>query len=792
MNPFWNLQRYPGTILIALAAALLGGISQSTVTGPFLFVLGCWVLFGSLTSKPPRAVFFVWGAWLWGCLGLIPWQGASSDAGRLPIYQFGISMESLVLFLAMLVFFTWWLGNPVGEQVRLKTLRFYGIAVAFFGLVALIAKVQRWPAPFLDPTADYGFFPNRNHMSNWLALGGIASAVAALADARKKQWPWVICSFLAAAGVMTCLAANTSRGGLIIFFLGLLVWSSLLAWAGPDRRLGIILLILIVLAATSLLFVGARPLERMRDVSALRTEAGEQQQNSSEKNITLDFRLLAAQDCLTAVGKHPFLGLGPGNFRYAFQEFRTHTHLVQAMMVHPESDFWWFGVEYGLPALLLLLTGLAGLFARSGPGKNREGWITRAGCVSAVVAFLLHGLVDVPGHRPGALMGALLFGGLAFARKRNVDLCPASRPDQWFLRGAGALVLLAGSVWTCGIWQKLAWPASHAAERAKNEIIRGWQMADPLQALKSSEVGLRSVPLDSALLFLRGKTMLMFEEMEDQAAIQFARQANLMPYSLYIRLDQGFAWAEWAPHRPERAWEAYRGALMVAEKFPPEARATQTVLDAFAEACRLAPGLRPLAIGLWQSRPPLYAQWLSLAPTEEFLPALAALQAADPDLAGWDLQARQTLFLAWARKGDRNELAKELEERDSWREAGWPILAQIYVQQGKKQEAVNLILKHLPVPALPGRDFSGLEAERRWYRSPRDASAAFVLAETRRESGDAIGARVVLEKMTERPEVPAYFWWLRAQVEASEARWDMALGSLQKFIERSVPEWPRL
>jgi len=50
----------------------------------------------------------------------------------------------------------------------------------------------------------------------------------------------------------------------------------------------------------------------------------------------------------------------------------------------------------------------------------------------------------------------------------------------------------------------------------------------------------------------------------------------------------------------------------------------------------------------------------------------------------------------------------------------------------------------------------------------------------------------VLEKMTERPETPVYFWWLRARVEAAENRWDAAWASLQKYLERGVQDWPRL
>ena len=47
----------------------------------------------------------------------------------------------------------------------------------------------------------------------------------------------------AVVGVMVCLAANRSRGGLTIFYVGLLAWSVALAWRGPDRKLGLVLLV---------------------------------------------------------------------------------------------------------------------------------------------------------------------------------------------------------------------------------------------------------------------------------------------------------------------------------------------------------------------------------------------------------------------------------------------------------------------------------------------------------------------------------------------------------------------
>lgn len=75
---------------------------------------------------------------------------------------------------------------------------------------------------------------------------------------------------------------------------------------------------------------------------------------------------------------------------------------------------------------------------------------------------------------------------------------------------------------------------------------------------------------------------------------------------------------------------------------------------------------------------------------------------------------------------------------------------------------------------------------------PRDFDAAFALAEFRREAADQIGARVVLEKITQRPDCPSYFWWLRFNLETLESRWESAWQSLQKYLQATVRDWPRI
>ncbi|NCY22312.1 hypothetical protein EBX31_10210, partial [bacterium] len=198
--------------------------------------------------------------------------------------QIGISLESLFLLASALLVFGWFLGNPQGERKRLWIFRTYGWLVAATGILALIFQTQRWPFPFTVPAA-YGIFPNPNHMSNWLAVAGILLAGTIYTDLRKERFVPAGFSFLGVAAILACLAANSSRGGLGIFFLGLIAWAVAQTVAGPNKKVGIFLLAGAALAATTLLYQGARPLERMKksgaDPAPLQAKPGPEKEGSS-------------------------------------------------------------------------------------------------------------------------------------------------------------------------------------------------------------------------------------------------------------------------------------------------------------------------------------------------------------------------------------------------------------------------------------------------------------------------------------------------------------------------------
>src|SRR5207248_2629335 len=83
-----------------------------------------------------------------------------------------------------------------------------------------------------------------------------------------------------------------------------------------------------------------------------------------------------------------------------------------ARTIHPESDWFWFCVEMGWPAVALTVTGIVLFVRRVFPLREGTNQRFRVAALIAVLLFALHGLVDVSGHRVGTAFAALFLFGL--------------------------------------------------------------------------------------------------------------------------------------------------------------------------------------------------------------------------------------------------------------------------------------------------------------------------------------------------------------------------------------------
>ncbi|NCY22325.1 hypothetical protein EBX31_10280 [bacterium] len=675
-------------------SCLFGGLSTHYSLAIFIIINGLCIFLIPGKSRPKKI--------LWALAPVMVAFSTFSLSQTIDIETFNIkvsnptlSLESLAMLVFAVCWLTWLTTIPFEDKKRRWFFRSHGWMVAAVGILTLIARTQHWPFPFTNPNA-YGIFPNTNHMSNWLAMAGIVLCGTLLADFRKKKWVETGISLLALVAILTCLAANSSRAGLAVFFIGTTLWAVGQSIVGPDRRVGLGLLGATILATTTLLFVGAKPLERMKasidqtkkNQSLAETESPETVRDTVDWN----FRLLLQRDALDLLLAHPWLGVGPGNFESFFPRYRTRTASTQSIALHPESDWIWFACEYGLPATLLLILGIILFLLQAGPGKNPEGWITRSAGLSALIAFALHGLVDVPGHRFGTVWPMLIVAGMIVSRKSSTSELEKPAPiwERFLIRGLGAGVLFLGLSWAIGLLTHSNWPITAAVERARSGVADAWKADNVERGLAEAERGLALAPADQALRFLRGKALLFFKDSEAEAQREFAIQSWLEPNLLAIPLDQATAWIELRPQDPNYALAAYREALQRSERCLTRDRGPEQVLEHMSRMTSVSPTLQAQILPLIENQPRLLSLYLNNLNPDMFRPTLATILAQNPTLDGWDETALTKLFINWSRKGEPGTLEPALESHPQWWAAGWPLLSQLRMKSGNTREALEL------------------------------------------------------------------------------------------------------
>ena len=169
-------------------------------------------------------------------------------------------------------------------------------------------------------------------------------------------------------------------------------------------------------------------------------------QNADLFSLSRNGRISIYHDTWNFFRQSPFFGIGLGNFRSLFSSQR-HYFISPAEAIHPESDWLWVAVEMGALAPLLLLAAIV-IWLRScfpfNPGTLRG---TRMAAMICGILFVIHGFVDVSGHRVGALWPALFLAALAINPQAIVR---SSRPVLF--RVWGFLFVIIGGFWLASVF----------------------------------------------------------------------------------------------------------------------------------------------------------------------------------------------------------------------------------------------------------------------------------------------------------------------------------------------------
>jgi O-antigen ligase len=499
------------------------------------------------------------------------------EIGSLQAIQTRQAAEETGVFALTLLFGLWLAGQRSKAPQRL--------GLAFVGMVAIYAVVAKIVH---EPGEAFGFLPNRNHTATLLAMGalvGIGTVTQAVRDKR-----WVLLGFALAAVVPVMfglLGWSVSRAGVVLLGVGLIVWFALLGREYVGRH-GVKLIGLLVIAAGGLFVLSDVDLKSRLEESGEKLGGwsmpepvgpGAGGEGSTGSLQDVDFRVPTWMDTLGMIGHAPWTGVGAGQFRYIFPQYRDRTvEADPSRTIHPESDWLWMAAEVGVPATLVLaaLVVAAAVFAlvRVRRGRVRA---LRLACLIGALLVGFHGLFDVPGHRvPLAWTAALLFG---------LALRPASesrRPaPAWVGRAAGVLLLLPGIYLLLAEWQRVPPPALIAVEEAREESKRlyladqaamkaayaaGAEEYDPevdLLDLAIAELAAASavVPLDPDLHHTLGMLALQYDDRREAVKAAFARERALRPQSVSVPLRQAVAWGAFGPESVRHLWtEALRRA----------------------------------------------------------------------------------------------------------------------------------------------------------------------------------------------------------------------------------------
>jgi hypothetical protein len=591
---FWVL-----TLLVILGVFTADGPWEGRIGG-FALVMGVLVMLSPGVVSLPRipailALLFLllgWGAFFpaeW--FGTPGWRSDLAKAGvetgdRVAI-QARSAFEGQFYFVLMFLAGLWVTSLRTSARVLRTVAWVFVLGVAGYAVLSqiLVGEIQSSRGEH-----HFGFFPNRNHTSTYLALGFVCSLGLVFQAIRNRHF-FKLGVTLVAGGLILWAVFNwnISRAGIVLCLAGGILWVASLGFRYFGRQelklLGLVIILGGGVFGLSELRVKERlatTVERVSDASAeVEDPLSEGGKGRKGGMMEVDFRVPMALDTLKMIGEAPLTGVGAGQYRWVFPQYRAHTAVQDySVALHPESSWLWLAAELGLPAMLVLLV-LTGWFFYGGVRNIRKAGARdralRMGCLVAAFLVPLHGLFDVPAHRPVLVLASLLL----YALSQN----PPNRRLGEGKRGSfprigslltGLILMSAGGLVLGGAWFGWRAPMRVKADRdlaAGADLYR--QVTDPKPGLgffdllkRREEIrslagdAIADSPLDGRLYRLRGLAALPMQFESAAVSRDFEIDRLLIPFSVRIPMIHA---ATALSYDEEEAAKAWREAIVRSE-----------------------------------------------------------------------------------------------------------------------------------------------------------------------------------------------------------------------------------
>lgn len=741
--------------LVPLLMCLAGSGPDAWSKGLGAVLLGATMLVFPLQRQLPRLArggilaallapltAFLPAAWFplpeWRTRLVNDWDLAFSDT-LTP--QFYVSLEGWLFMAVCGVWLFWCLARGFSSDQRRSMLQVLSIGGS---ILCLLSVLEYWGAISIpwwssNPRSgvEFGPFANRNHISSLAAITCVLCATCAFDSHKRKSRGWIL--FL--LGLLCPLLAiyeNTSRAGLILFFVGITVWLGTSAMGrGFFKKMTVTVSLVLIISTLLVLSSGG--------LTARLNDTGVEGFASSQGRVKIYLQTL--EMCMSA----PWLGFGLNNFAGVFAQF-SQVYNLRERPVHPESDLLWLLADGGLLTVIPVLLVALWWFNSTGPwfGRKRKQRSRqndrrlRNGTAIACGLGILHGFFDVPNHGQTYFAFMALLAGIAL-RPRRLPL-PATLVSTGLLRLAAIGVVVVGGLWLAASQGK---NVPLGTSRAQYLTDQAGHLADDgaySQSLALFDEAIRMAPMQYRLYFARAQIRLRLNGSSGDVLADFSRARALEPNDTDMCYREGLLWLD---HRPEFAIIPWREIVI---RWP--GYYYSTLIQQSLNHPRLKEQLWDLASTAELKL--MYLDWVNTR--EEFDRCLRSLLALQPDLSGLEASQRERIFRQWYQMGDQKALISALETNRKWRDVGWRILAEHYASNSDFKRACETVVPYLPsiVRTAPGTSTDIPTLERALLYSPTDARRGIDLFQAQKTQGDIDGALRTLEKVATLPNAPPY------------------------------------
>lgn len=729
---------------------IIWGLPPRSWLQPYLLIPAALVALLPLVSFLPATSFLT-----------PPWRLALTRDLLIPLPdtftpQPWLTLESWLTLMTGLVWLVYVTAQPLSSASRWGVARFYVTGVTLLAALAIGMALAGHALPFWHARQHFGFFPNRNQMGDWLALGSLLVPALIYQDWDRNR-PLSIWWIMALGILGTALVMTYSRAGIAIFFGGTGLF---LMWVAAIRRWTanfIIGVVVIVLMFTGFFIFGGKTLARFQQTTI----------EERSKEAPAD-RMDIQQDALAMKAVSPWNGVGLGNFSALFPFYRVKS-ANESRAIHPESDWVWFVAEAGWWTAAAVAVGLLILFYDAFPLERGTSRALRMASTIGVLAFAVHGCIDVSAHRLGAFVPACFLAWLMIHPRHNT-----SAPPWWrgLFRFTGIVMMGLGACWIWATFSPRWIPSSAGVEKAKYRSDVLIKAGNNPEAIKVIDQALSWAPLDWELYYRRGVARVYTEP--DIARMDFLRARTLEPLSSLVPLQEGILWLPIRPTYAVSAWgEALRRNLHNPHEYYMDMlqRATgqPVVLD----------GLRQLGL----NRPQLLLIYAGKLGPEDFQVLRQQLLLQDPRLTAFSAPEKQNFFGLWVRAEGLSAFVTAVQQVPEWKEEAWFYLAQDLAQRGEFSSAYLLAHSKIEEPQFPqinNRDTLEVLEQRAQLR-PDDFATAYLLIRGYLIAKRATEAYNRATIVTKQKDCPDYFHYLRAGIAASQNLWPDAWNELQQY-----------